>query len=75
MKSLSVTGMIVSMFILIQYGGGWGVYGPYGRPPSGAYRPPIPPPPPPRGPQMEPCIYRGDCRAHPPYPYPDYRRY
>jgi hypothetical protein len=44
-----------------QYGGGWGIYGPYGRPPRGAYGPP----PPPRryGPQMEPCIYEGDCRG------------
>lgn len=48
-----------------QYGGGWGIYGPYGRPPEGAYGPPrLPRPrPAPWGPQMEPCIYRGDCRG------------
>lgn len=44
-----------------QYGGGWGIYGPYGRPPRGAYDPP--PRPRPYGPQMEPCIYYGDCRG------------
>jgi hypothetical protein len=45
----------------VQYGGGWGIYGPYGRPPRGAYGPP----PPPRhwGPQPGPCIYEGDCRG------------
>lgn len=51
-----------------QYGGGWGVYGPYGRPPPGAYDYPrgyYPPIPRPRryGPQFDPCIYRGDCRG------------
>jgi hypothetical protein len=52
----------------IQYGGGWGIYGPYGRPPRGAYDYPpnyIPPidrrPPRPRGPNPEACIYTGEC--------------
>lgn len=57
------------------YGGGWGIYGPYGRPPPGAYDPPRPIRPPPLppmrwGPQMEPCIYYGDCRG----PRYDFRR-
>lgn len=54
-----------------QYGG-WGIYGPYGRPPPGAYGPPRERGPrfPDRwGPQMEPCIYYGDCRGPGPQGY------
>ncbi len=53
-----------------QYGGGYGIYGPYGRPPPGAYDyppryvPPIPRGQPRRyGPQFSPCIGYGDCRG------------
>lgn len=51
-----------------QYGGGWGIYGPYGRPPPGAYDyppgyiPPIPRQRQPWGPQVGPCIYDNECR-------------
>lgn len=51
-----------------QYGGGFGIYGPYGRPRDGAYDYPrryIPPIERPRrwGPQPGPCIAYGDCRG------------
>lgn len=55
----------------IQYGPNWGVYGPYGRPPPGAYDDPPPirmPLPRPYGPQMEECIYYDDCRGPPQMP-------
>lgn len=78
---------MLAVVILVQYGGGWGVYGPYGRPPPGAYGyPPSYPPlrPFPRGPfnpggryppspYFDRCMQFGDCGPHgPPRPPSDW---
>lgn len=50
----SIPGIVAALFLGIytpaQYPGGWGVYGPYGRPPEGAY-------------DLPPCnpYYNRDC--------------
>lgn len=62
----------------VQYGGGYGIYGPYGRPPPGAYDyppgyiPPIERPriQRPRGADFDACIYYGYCRGLGPSPAP-----
>lgn len=88
MLSLGLLLIVFGLFYLFgilpaaaQYGPNWGIYGPYGRPPPGAYDyppgyiPPIRRPRPPwiDSPQYDPCIQFGQCGGRRPMPMPQPR--